>query len=115
MRTACVATFLRTVGFSLVLSCLLVPSSAAGQGARVAGLVKDPSGALLSGVRVEEKGTMSGTLTDAQGHFAFAVSSADATLVFSLSIPPSRTRRPRPADSGMPFRWGSPGRCILPS
>ena len=35
----------------------------------------DPSGALLSGVRVEEKGTLSGTLTDAQGRFTFGVSS----------------------------------------
>jgi iron complex outermembrane receptor protein len=46
-------------------------------------LVKDPSGALLSGVRVQEKGTLSGALTDAQGRFAVVVASPSATLVFS--------------------------------
>ena len=83
MRSACVKTALRTVGVSLVLSCLLMPSIAAGQAARATGLVKDPSGALLSGVRVQEKGTLLGALTDAQGRFAVAVASPSATLVFS--------------------------------
>ncbi|HSG08586.1 MAG TPA: TonB-dependent receptor [Longimicrobiales bacterium] len=86
MGIARMPTTVRHFAVFLVMTALLpaIPSSAAAQEARATGRVVDSSGALLSGVRVEEKGSLSGTLTDSQGQFAFAVSSADATLVFSL-------------------------------
>ncbi|MDH5590863.1 MAG: TonB-dependent receptor, partial [Gemmatimonadota bacterium] len=53
------------------------------QAVRVSGEVKDPSGQPISGVRVQEKGSVGGTLTMADGSFEIRVSAQGATLVFS--------------------------------
>lgn len=86
MGIASSSAAVRGFAVSLVLASMLLatPCGAASQAVRATGRVSDPAGVPLSGVRVEEKGTLSATVTDAQGHFALAASSADATLVFSL-------------------------------
>ncbi|MDD4193371.1 MAG: SusC/RagA family TonB-linked outer membrane protein, partial [Mangrovibacterium sp.] len=50
----------------------------------VSGKVTDPSGAPLPGVTIAVKGTASGTITDASGHFTLSDIPSGATLVFSF-------------------------------
>lgn len=50
----------------------------------VTGNVKDSEGVAMPGVNIHEKGTMNGTVSDANGNYRIIVSSADAVLVFSF-------------------------------
>lgn len=50
---------------------------------RVSGVVRDKDGGTLPGVNVVEKGTVNGTVTNAEGSYTLSVPS-DATLVFSF-------------------------------
>jgi TonB-linked SusC/RagA family outer membrane protein len=51
---------------------------------KVQGVVTDADGTPLPGVNVIEKGTMNGTITDADGNYSLNVESTDAVLVFSF-------------------------------
>jgi TonB-linked SusC/RagA family outer membrane protein len=63
----------------LLMSLYAYPQSAA----RVQGTVTDEKGTTLPGVSIAIKGTTTGTLTDAGGHYNISVS-AGQTLVFSM-------------------------------
>jgi TonB-linked SusC/RagA family outer membrane protein len=54
------------------------------QGVSVSGKVTDESGSPLPGVNILERGTMNGTVTDADGNFQFTVNSSESVLVFSF-------------------------------
>uniref|UniRef100_S0DE02 Putative TonB-dependent receptor family protein n=1 Tax=termite gut metagenome TaxID=433724 RepID=S0DE02_9ZZZZ len=66
----------------LVLAFTLTGQVLFAQSMRVTGVVKDASGAAVSGATVIEKGTTNGTATDADGNFAVTVKS-DAVLQVS--------------------------------
>lgn len=51
---------------------------------KVSGKIKDENGELLPGVNVIEKGTTTGTVSDADGRYALDVSDENAVLVFSF-------------------------------
>ena len=53
-------------------------------GVTVSGNVKDDEGMAIPGVNILEKGTSSGTVSDANGNYRLTVSSSNATLVFSF-------------------------------
>ncbi|PGH40004.1 MAG: SusC/RagA family TonB-linked outer membrane protein, partial [Candidatus Nephrothrix sp. EaCA] len=53
-------------------------------GILVSGKVTDETGAPLPGVNVSEKGTINGTITDAEGEFALNVEGDSSALVFSF-------------------------------
>jgi Ca-activated chloride channel family protein len=65
----------------LILSVMLM---SAGTPRMITGMVVDESGAALAGVNVVEKGTVNGTLTDAQGYYSLQTISAKPVLVFSF-------------------------------
>ena len=56
---------------------------ATAQTLKVSGRVSDEKGELLAGVAVYEKGTTSGTLTDANGQYSITPTGTDPVLVFS--------------------------------
>ncbi len=51
---------------------------------RISGVVKDEGGVGMPGVNIIERGTSTGTTTDAEGKYALNVSSGEATLVISF-------------------------------
>src|SRR6218665_2743740 len=60
------------------------PSAVAhADGILVSGKVTDETGAPLPGVNVSEKGTINGTITDAEGVYSLSVEGASSVLVFS--------------------------------
>jgi iron complex outermembrane recepter protein len=69
----------------VVICCALLcsPLAALAQTLTVSGRVTSEDGAPLGGVRVEEVGTASATVTDADGSYTFRYSSANASLRFS--------------------------------
>ncbi len=71
---------------SIVLMALLMFASAniLAQELNVSGKVTDDAGQAVPGANVIEKGTANGTVTDAEGHYALNVSSANATLTVSF-------------------------------
>lgn len=54
------------------------------EGIVVTGTVKDSEGVAMPGVNIHEKGTMNGTVSDANGDYRIMVSSSNAILVFSF-------------------------------
>lgn len=54
------------------------------EGKVVTGNVKDSDGAAMPGVNIHEKGTLNGTVSDANGDYKLIVSSSDAVLIFSF-------------------------------
>src|SRR5688572_22590189 len=54
------------------------------QGITVSGTIADDTGQPAPGVNVIEKGTASGTASDAQGKYSVTVTAGNATLVFSF-------------------------------
>lgn len=54
------------------------------QSKNISGIIKSDDGSPLPGVSIMEKGTANGTVTDADGKFSFAVSSADVVVVVSF-------------------------------
>ncbi|MEO8766651.1 MAG: TonB-dependent receptor [Ginsengibacter sp.] len=70
--------------FSFVfLLIILTPSFSFAQATTVTGKVTGSDGGPLSGVTVQEKGSTSGTATDASGNFSLSVSKPTATLLVS--------------------------------
>jgi TonB-linked SusC/RagA family outer membrane protein len=76
--------------FSSLLVCLFlflpapfVHVQAQTGGYSVSGKVTDASGELLPGVNITEKGTTTGTITDANGQYTLRVSARNASLTFS--------------------------------
>jgi TonB-linked SusC/RagA family outer membrane protein len=70
---------------ALVCVLLLVISiSTQSQDRNVAGRITDEEGAPLPGVNVVEKGTSNGTVTDTEGRYSIALSSASPILVFTF-------------------------------
>ena len=67
----------------IVLGGFLIPTFAVAQAKTVTGKVTGSDGAPVAGVTVQEKGTSTGTATDASGNFSLTVSKPDATLVVS--------------------------------
>src|SRR5687767_10183509 len=54
------------------------------QGITVSGTIADETGQPAPGVNVIEKGTASGTSSDAQGKYSVTVAAGNATLVYSF-------------------------------
>ena len=70
----------------LILSlCLLAMSYSLNAQFAVKGTVIDDTGTPLIGVNILEKGTLNGTVTDADGAFSLRVANENATLVFSYT------------------------------
>src|SRR5688500_18795310 len=59
-------------------------ASAAPNDVTISGSVKDDTGAPLPGVSILEKGTMNGTVSDADGKFSITVNSNESVLIFSF-------------------------------
>lgn len=76
-------TTLRAFFFSSLL--LLLFQLAGAQTRTITGRITDSSGASLSNVSVQVKGTNTGTSTDANGHYSITVPSANSRLVFSYT------------------------------
>lgn len=74
--------FKRHFLFSAVF-VLMTALQATAQNKTVSGIVRDDHGLALPGVTVTLKGTTTGTITDAQGHYTLKNIAADGTLVFS--------------------------------
>ncbi|MEO8413896.1 MAG: SusC/RagA family TonB-linked outer membrane protein, partial [Ginsengibacter sp.] len=68
--------FILLVGF-------LIPAQLFAQGKTVTGKISGSDGAPIAGVTVQEKGSGSGTATDASGNFSLSVSKPDAILTIS--------------------------------
>lgn len=73
----------RGLWLSLLLY-LAVATTAAWAQQKITGQVSDESGQPLPGVNVVEKGTTTGSSTDANGSYSIAVSGTNAVLVFSF-------------------------------
>jgi iron complex outermembrane receptor protein len=67
---------------TIVVAFLSIPSSIFSQSAKLSGTVSDNSGAGLSGVTVNVKGSTTGTQTDGQGKYTISAPSS-GTLVFT--------------------------------
>jgi hypothetical protein len=80
---------------TLVLSGLFLCAPLSAQTARITGRVTDAGGRPLAAVRVDERGTMNQTLTNAEGRYEIQLAAADAVLVFSQFG--YRTQEMRPA------------------
>jgi iron complex outermembrane receptor protein len=65
------------------LALALAATTVGAQAARVTGRVTDPEGRALSGVRIEERGTLNRTTTKADGTYELRTSARDAVLIFS--------------------------------
>lgn len=63
---------------------LLLSIHAIAQGQKITGTVKDKAGTALPGVTVIEKGTSSGTVTDANGKFSMTLKGTSGILTFSF-------------------------------
>lgn len=75
----------RRLLLSMVFMLIMASQAFAQQASKtVSGIVKDNSGQTLPGVSVSLKGTTTGTVTDAKGHYTLKVSGTNATLVFSF-------------------------------
>ncbi|MDA3930755.1 MAG: SusC/RagA family TonB-linked outer membrane protein [Prolixibacteraceae bacterium] len=78
---------LRSYALALILIASVISpafSNAALQSKQITGKVSDSNGLTLPGVTVVEKGTTNGSITDIDGAYSIAVSSNDATLLFSF-------------------------------
>lgn len=71
--------------FQLFLSLVLFTCSVAVAQHTVSGVVSDDKNEKLYGVNIVEKGTVNGTVTEADGAYTLRVSSPNATLVFSYT------------------------------
>ena len=67
----------------ILLALGTVAVDAAAQAVRVTGRVTDPDGRPVAGVRVEERGTLNGTSTRADGTYELRISSPQGVLLFS--------------------------------
>ncbi|MFL5744842.1 MAG: SusC/RagA family TonB-linked outer membrane protein, partial [Niastella sp.] len=67
---------------STILLVLLIPSIAFSQSLSIKGKITDDAGLPVSGVTVQEKGTLTATITDAAGNYLLTVH-PKATLLFS--------------------------------
>jgi TonB-dependent starch-binding outer membrane protein SusC len=72
------------IGIVIVAILVFASSNLLAQELNVSGKVTDDAGQPIPGASILEKGTTNGTVTDAQGHFALNVSSANATLSVSF-------------------------------
>nr|MBI1231272.1 SusC/RagA family TonB-linked outer membrane protein [Cytophagales bacterium] len=77
-------TYIRTVLSALILLYCCAVTSGYGQGVSVSGTVTDPTGESVPGVNILEKGTGNGTVSDMDGNYQIALTSEQATLVFSF-------------------------------
>lgn len=68
---------------SLLLCGIVIPSEVMAQSTTVTGKVIGGDGTPVAGVTVQEKGSPTGTATDASGDFSLSVSGTNATLNFS--------------------------------
>lgn len=66
-----------------LFSTSFLSSLSAQTGFAVKGVITDNAGEPLIGVNVQEKGTVTGTITDLDGQFSLSVSGSNAILVFS--------------------------------
>ncbi len=80
MKQSSNSFFKKVLATLCLLSCMTV---AWAQNHSVTGTVVDQAGLPMVGVNVIEKGTMNGTVTDADGKYSIAVSSPSAVLQFS--------------------------------
>ena len=80
MKQSSSSFFKKVLAALCLLSCMTV---AWAQNHSVTGTVVDQAGLPMVGVNVIEKGTMNGTVTDADGKYSIAVSSPSAVLQFS--------------------------------
>jgi TonB-linked SusC/RagA family outer membrane protein len=72
----------RSICFLLVfMLAFFIPTLTFAQETTVTGTINGSDGAPIAGVTVQEKGSKTGTSTDASGNFSLHVSKADATLV----------------------------------
>src|SRR5690606_13310542 len=69
--------------YAWMLFLLSMPMIVFSQARQITGTVRDANGVPLPSVSVVEKGTTTGTVTNANGAFSINVSRANATLVFS--------------------------------
>lgn len=74
--------------WKVFLACFLFffSLSAMGQEKNISGKVLDDFNESVPGVNVQIKGTMSGTVTDADGNFNITVPNAKSILIFLLSV-----------------------------
>ncbi|HVW99530.1 MAG TPA: carboxypeptidase-like regulatory domain-containing protein, partial [Candidatus Babeliaceae bacterium] len=70
--------------FLLLIFIVSLPSVVFAQATTVTGKVTGSDGTPLAGVTVQEKGSKTGTATDASGNFSLKVSGSDAVLNFSF-------------------------------
>jgi len=70
--------------FAIVLLLLVTTGSIMAQKKLVNGVVFDESKVAIPGVTVVQKGTSTGTITDAKGQFSIQVTGKDASLIFSF-------------------------------
>lgn len=73
----------RKLLFMWVMLCMVITSAAA-QGRKVSGTVKDKDGTALPGVSIREVGTPNGTVSGANGSFSLTLRSAAPTLEFTF-------------------------------
>ena len=64
----------------LLLTCSVTMRA---QGGSVTGRISDEKGEMLIGVRVQEKGTTNGTITDTNGQYTLKLSAGNPVLVIS--------------------------------
>jgi TonB-linked SusC/RagA family outer membrane protein len=69
----------------LFIALLLVHSLSYAQVTPISGIITDDKGQPLADVSITVKGTTTGTVTDAEGHFSISVPSSKSTLVVSYS------------------------------
>ena len=65
------------------LAAFFIPSFVFAQAKTVTGKIMGSDGAPIAGVSVQEKGSNTGTATDASGNFSLSVTKPDASLVIS--------------------------------
>ena len=75
--------FKKLIYVYLLLGMTFIHAGVFAQGIAVSGTITDPSGETLPGVNVVIKGTMIGTVSDANGRYSISVPNSDAILVFT--------------------------------